>query len=498
MKETKPDWYSIARGGLGDSLFTEEMRREVGRIVGQPRARRRRGRWIAGAALIALSVAAVLLILPLARPDSPAPSPAVTDAPSPVPSPDQPLPTLESPEPEPSETPPPPIADSEVRLAYESLENHTEGYPVETDRVEAKRIDKASVRIQRTIEVEGAGSFAIYVREEGDSQLYAGMEASARSATGHRETDELYEIGPIGELVYADDVSVTPSSAFGQSGFRIFGPCGANCVVNVWVHFEEETPGVPLSDFRLNAHAQEVDLDEDGIPEVIATETFATGKVQIYKKFEDRLLFVDVNAAVRAEEPSSVVYEGSQRIFLALLPDRTLTYKYGIREDVLKLAGVHSVETDLDRLIAERAYDGSESLQLEVDGEVYESTWFANEIFPVGAYLPNDGDKVLHKMLLTDGFTFTTENGSALLAFKAADEGDLPKLRKEDDLAMYGDYTGTEFTDNEPYNRRDYFVYDWDANRPIYVVLQYAGDRASDVRPLLLAIAANIRYVPEA
>jgi len=498
MKETKPEWYSIARGGLGDSLFTDEMKQDVVRTVGQPRIRGRRGRWIAGTALVALCVTAVLLILPLSRPDSPAPSPAVTDAPSPVPSPDQPLPTLESPEPEPSETPPPPIADSKVRLAYESPENHSGGYPVETDRVEAKRIDKASVRIQRTIEVEGTGSFAIYIREEGDSQLYAGMEVSGGSATGHRETDELYEIGPIGELVYADDVSVTPSSAFGLSGFRIFGPCGANCVVNVWIHFEEETPGVPISDFRLNAHAQEVDLDEDGIPEVVATETFATGKVQIYKKFEDRLLFVDVNAALRAEEPSAVVYEGSQRIFLALLPDRTLTYRYGIREDLLKLTDESSVETDLDRLIVERAYDGSKSLRLEVDGEAYESTWFANETFPVGAYLPNDGDKVLRKIVLTDGFTYTTENGSASLTFKAAGEEDLPELRKEDDLAIYGDYMGTVFMGNEPYNRRDYFIYDQDANRPICVVLQYAGDSASVVRPLLLAIAANIRYIPEA
>ncbi|WP_372632399.1 hypothetical protein [Cohnella sp.] len=498
MKETRPDWYSIAKGGLGDSLFTEEMKREVGRIVEQPRARRRSGRWIAGTALVALCVAAVLLILPLARPDSPAPSPAVTDEPSPVPSPDQPLPTPESPEPEPSETPPPPIADSEVRLAYESPENHSGDYPVETDRVEAKRIDKASVRIQRTIEVEGAGSFAIYVREEGDSQLYAGMEVRAKGTTGHKETDELYEIGPIGELVYADDVSVTPSSAFGQSGLRIFGACGANCVANTWIRFEESAPDVPFSDFRLYTHAQEVDLDEDGILEVVATETSTVGKVQIYKRIADRIMFVDVNEALQAEHPGSVVYEGSRRIFLALLPDRTLTYEYGIRDDVMKLTDEHTVETDLDRLIADKAYDGSESLQLEVDGETYESTWFANETFPVGAYLPNDGDKVLRKILLTDGLYYTTGSGSAFLTFRAADEGDLPELSKEADLAMYGDYMGTEFKDDEPYNRRDYFVYDRDAKRPIYVVLRYADDNASGVRPLLLAIAANIRYVPEA
>ncbi len=481
MKETKPEWYSIAKGDLGESLFTEEMKREVGRrVVGQPGSEKKRGRRIAGAVAIALGIAAILLIYPTVRPDSPAPSPAVTDAPSPTPPP-------ESADPEPSE-PRSPLAGWEIPLVYESPENRSGDYPVEVIRVAASKVRLDSLYPQRTIDLDDLGRFVVYVKKQGDAELYVGMEIP-NASRGQADATEVYEIGRIGEIAYLSEVSVSKSFAFGRFGLLIHGVCGANCVTNYWIRFEE---GIPVSDFRLNAHAQEIDLDEDGIPEVVATETSTIGKVQIYKKFEDDVLFVDVNAALDAEHPDSIVYDSSRRTFTAIFADRRLDYQYQKGADVLMLTEDSSMELDNDRLIRGGRFDGSESIRFEAGDSAYDATWFQDPLQLFGLYLPSSVKAVKFE----DGYEYEALEGKARIQLRIADPQSLPYLRKEADLSDYSDYLGTEYWGDRQNIRYDYFEYSYDEGNTIYIAIRYPTESTDEIRPLLLAVAYHIRYNP--
>ncbi|MFC4599311.1 hypothetical protein [Cohnella hongkongensis] len=54
-----------------------------------------------------------------------------------------------------------------------------------------------------------------------------------------------------------------------------------------------------------------------------------------------------------------------------------------------------------------------------------------------------------------------------------------------------------EFREGREHDRIDYFLIDWVLDRPVFVALHYAADSAEIAQPLLLAVAAGIRYVPE-
>jgi len=230
-----------------------------------------------------------------------------------------------------------PEPEKQVELVYESLEGPlgTLGvYPVETSRIEAVLMEKSSVIVKRVIEAGELGDYLIYVKRNDESQLYVGMEITA-NGSGSALGEELYEIGYVSEIPYLNDIEITKSNLFGQSSIHIYGACGANCVMNNWIHFEEAVPGVPISDFRLNAHAEEIDIDEDGTPEVIATESSTIAKVMIYKKINDQVHFVDLNITLQAEHPNSVVYKSNQRIFTAIYPNVTRDYQYKPGHDVM-------------------------------------------------------------------------------------------------------------------------------------------------------------------
>jgi len=82
------------------------------------------------------------------------------------------------------------------------------------------------------------------------------------------------------------------------------------------------------------------------------------------------------------------------------------------------------------------------------------------------------------------------------LQLREADE--VPHLRKEDDLAPYSDYLGTEFWGDKQNIRYDYFEYVYGEDRRTYISIRYDTGSTDTIRPLLLATASAIRYVPEA
>jgi hypothetical protein len=340
--------------------------------------------------------------------------------------------------------------------------------------------------------VDQLGNYWVYVKGEGDAQLYAGMPIGDSDVLG-----ELYEIGPVGELPYLDDVQITKSNLFGEFHLRIYGACGANCVTNNWIHFEEDVPGVPISDFRLSAHAQEIDIDEDGIPEVVASESSTTGKAQVYKRFGERILFTDVNAALDAEHPNSVVYDGNRRTFTAIFSDRTLEYQYKKGEDTLVLSHDSSydssMDTDTDYLLIGGLHDGTKAIKLETADAAYDALWFKDPLQQFGFYLPER----IKPIKFEDGFEYGTEDGRSLIQLRRADDSSLPYLRKEEDLSAYVDYLGSEFWGDKQTIRYDYFVYEYDAEHRTFVAIRYDVADAADIRPLLLSVAANIRYAPD-
>lgn len=488
MKEVKPDWYDTAKEGWQKPMFTEQMKQEVSRRIQhkQPTSiRRKYGLWTALTAAVAVCGIAIILSLPtLSKEQRATPSDLETPMISFTPSP---TPTAESSPPVQTQSP-----NQEVKLTYEDPLQSLDDYPVETNRIEAARVAKSSIIVKRVIEVDELGNYLIYVKQEGDTLLYAGMEILTAGADTAPAND-LYEIGPIGELTYIDDIEITKSNLFGQFHIRIYGVCGANCVTNNWIHFEEQTPGVPISDFRLFTHVQEVDLDEDGVPEVIATESSTIGKAQIYKKDNDQVKFVDLNVALQAEHPNSVIYDNNTLLFTAIFSDHTLSYQYKNGADELFLVDDSRVQKETNNLILGDEYTGEASIQMQIDGASVEAKWFKDPFLEFGLYLP----PAIKKVKFEDGYEYASDDGQAIINLSDRDEASLPYLRKQDDLKTYSDYVGSEFWGDDQSIRYDYFLYDDDPEQRIYISIRYKTDKTEQIRPLLLAVVANVRYAPE-
>ncbi|WP_372662795.1 hypothetical protein [Cohnella sp.] len=486
MNQPKPDWYEQAKGGpFAKPLFTEEMKQEVNRQVMEERPRKRNfAMWTAALTIGVCLTGLLLFIYP--NINSPAPAPA-----SPEPSLN-----LESPSPVPPESTQTPETqvpelDEQIRLVYENPLDFPGAYPVDLRRVEATRIPKASVIVKRTIEAEGdLGNYFIYVKNEGDSQLYSGMEILT-GGVGTLPTSDIYELGPAGELPYLDDIEVRGSYIFGEFYIRIYGVCGANCVTNDWIHFEEGLPGVPIRDFQLNTHIQEVDIDEDGISEVIATISSTIGEVGIFKKINGQIRFVDLNKAFQAEHPYSVIYDHNRKIFSAIFPNLKRMYQYKKGEDVMEL--IQNAEGGKDPLIIGGLYDGTDSIQLQVGKASLEANWFKVPYKDFGLYLPSS----IKEVKFEDGSEYEAENGMGIIQFRDADESTLPYLRKESDLAQYSEYVGTEFWGDDKSIRYDYFLYEHDEERRTYIAIRYKTKDTEQIRPLFLSVVANIRYAPD-
>lgn len=486
MNQPKPNWYEQAKGGPFDKpLFTEEMKQEVHRQLMEERPRKRNfAMWTAALSIGVCLTALLLFIYPNIYNPAPAPaSPEPTlnvESPSPVPPESTQTPETEIPE-----------LDEQIPLVYENPLDFPGAYPVDLSRVEATRIPKASIIMKRTIEAEGdLGKYFIYVKEEGDSQLYSGMEILT-GGVGTLPTDDIYEIGPAGELPYLDDIEVRGSNIFGQFHIWIYGVCGANCVTNDWIHFEEGLPGVPIRDFQLNTHAQEVDIDQDGIPEVIATISSTIGEVGIFKKINGQIKFVDLNKALQAEHPYSVIYDHNQKIFSAIFPNLKRIYQHKAGEDVMSL--VQNAEGGKVPLIAGGLYDGTDSIVLQVGEVSVVANWFKFPYKKFGLYVPSS----IKEVKFEDGSQLQATGDKGTLELREVDESSLPYLRKETDLDHYSDYAGTEFWGDDKSIRYDYFVYEHDAELRTYISIRYKTKDTEHIRPLFLAVVASIHYAPD-
>lgn len=283
----------------------------------------------------------------------------------------------------------------EIKLIYKNAEEGNDGFPVTINSYRAEKILKSSIFVKSTISLDGLSDFVIYTKSEEDTELYIGMPVEV-DEVGSEVTDEVFEIGTAGELGYLDTIEITKSSLFGNFQIGVFSSCGASCVNNLWFIFEY---GVPVVNFQLNTHAQVIDFDQDGITEILATESAIDGNKRIYKKFGEQIKYVDLYTIFGGDISYAVNYDNVSYQFNVVTADQTFAYQYKRLEDVFVLI------------------NDSESSQ------------------------------ALH-----------IENGS-LINISSRERCNLPYLRREADLESFSEYVGMEYYGDDRDIRYDYYIY---------------------------------------
>ncbi|MCD9023034.1 hypothetical protein [Cohnella silvisoli] len=150
-------------------------------------------------------------------------------------------------------------------------------------------------------------------------------------------------------------------------------------------------------------------------------------------------------------------------------------------------------ESGKDKLFSRSVYEGTSTIQLQVNGSAVDATWFKDPLESFGLYLPASVKTVKFE----DGYEYKTTDGKGIIQLRGADESTLPSLRLEKDLSAYEEYVGTEFWGDNQTIRYDYFLLEADADHRTYIAIRYNTTDTKQVRPQLLAVIANIRYVPE-
>lgn len=315
MNSVKPDWYTKARAGFMEKEgFSEEMKREVIHRIEQKQQHKKITRFKLSIALLAsITVCSFMIVLYNSNLSL--------------------FPFLKS----------APVqhtggssaergTDQEWELDYQ----YSDISPAElgsldgissVETVPMERKNKSTVIMKEEVVFEGIGKFLSYVRSEDEQRnLHFGFELAddPGSAEGL-----FYGIGP----GYLTDVKFSTSDAFGQSGFLLSGGCGPDLVCTICLAIED---GIPVINFTLHAVVYEADLDRDGIAEMIAvTSRLLNNKIYIYKKVGDRIEWVDVSAALKAESQDTISYNPDNQQFWIHSSDGNRGYRYASGEDKL-------------------------------------------------------------------------------------------------------------------------------------------------------------------
>lgn len=210
----------------------------------------------------------------------------------------------------PSATAVPFTAPTEATLAF---------VPVTSKQVADKRpLGQAPAATVLERDVPG-GKLVVYAKPGDEENAYAQF----------RTADASYELGAVGGLPRGESdlelLSATPLELYGRQLVRIDGVFGADAPVRNYFALE----GGAIEPFLLvdTGHAEEVDLDGDGVPEIVATgglPMFA----YVYRYKDGRFEMADVNAALGAQ---AVVWDGNENLFKAQLAageTRHANYRY--------------------------------------------------------------------------------------------------------------------------------------------------------------------------
>ena len=375
----------------------------------------------------------------------------------------------------------------EIELIYKNIEESAGDFPVSINQYRAKKILNSSIFVKSTITLDELSDFVIYTKSEEDTQLYIGMPVGV-DGVGSEATNEVYEVGTAGELEYLDTLEITKSSLFGDFHIQVFSTCGANCVNNLWFFFDY---AVPIINFQLNTHAQEIDLDQDGVPEIFASESTLGGNKRIYKRFGEQIKYVDLSTLFGENLSYAVDFDKVSYQFIIETADQTFAYQYKRLEDVFVL--VNDMESSQAPLFIGGIFDGTEQVTLEVNDTVIEASWFQDPLSEYGLYIP----KSIETVKFEDGYEFRHKKSGSLINIIDKDRSNLPYLRKESDLENFSEYLGTEYYGDDRSIRYDYYTYIHDEDHHAVVSVRYLTRDIETVRPLLLAIIANIQIAPK-
>ncbi|WP_145036447.1 hypothetical protein [Paenibacillus sp. Y412MC10] len=119
--------------------------------------------------------------------------------------------------------------------------------------------------------------------------------------------DGTYDIGQIG-YEGASDYSISTVDVLGQSYVKVTGSVGANAPISNYLSLST-SPQV----LCIEAHTVEVDVDQDGIKEIVATVGTAA-ETSIYKIENDSLVSVNLNEVMNA---AVVMYDQEYNTFKA-------------------------------------------------------------------------------------------------------------------------------------------------------------------------------------
>lgn len=135
--------------------------------------------------------------------------------------------------------------------------------------------------------------------------------------------NELRSIGPISMNATPDDLlEITQSDAFGKRFIRFSGTLGANYARSVYVEVYDDGINQVV---EVDGHVLEIDLDEDGIQEVIAT--FGTiPNTSVYQIADNSVSVVNINDSIHAQ---SVLFHRDNHVFEVYFePNEMFYYVY--------------------------------------------------------------------------------------------------------------------------------------------------------------------------
>lgn len=469
MNNVKPDWYRLARGRMDRELvFTDDMRQAVNRAVSRRGVKKKDWRrWTLTAAVLLLFVAAAIWASGRMEADDSVASETIAGVPR-----------------------------EQVALAFTPLTNSEAHY------TELKRMPKSSVNVIGSRRFEGIGTVYSYTTNPDDELPH--LAVSFESKLDSTPEDEIYNFG-YGLL---EQFSLENSSLFGEPRVKIVGNgCRIeNCAYSDWVRFEN---GNAVIDFHTDVPGVESDLDGDGRNEFVVTYRSKSTTVILYKKFGGEIRSAEVYDALGLKYPDSVAYDSLTHTFNTVTADDLRSYRFSstAASEVLErvptslIAAQPILATDLkldsyrymrqplnmDTLL----FDRIRSLRMQIGGYDIYAQWYQTDENDFGLFLPNNATPVKQ----VDGSViYDVMKGKGSLAFR--DSLDV-SLVYEDDLAVVSNYAGTAESKLRSDSRTDYFLTEYDAEHSVYVELEYKLAEQNKVRPILLAMMANVKYAPE-
>jgi len=224
-----------------------------------------------------------------------------------------------------------------LQLQWESYSNAGEVRLLKTGLAQAERIVKETalyaVRGSRETKV------IVYAKKNDTDALHAALVRD----------DAVYDLGPVAGYHYdkADDVTVSNIMLFGKQVIKIQGAVGAAASLARYIDLEDGAPK-PLMLID-EGHASELDVDHDGLPEVVASSG-TKPSTSVFRWKDGRIERCRLNETLQAEAVS-ITDEGA--VFASFGQNQSAVRLYWLKQSGLQpFASYSGEEYGSDRFVA--------------------------------------------------------------------------------------------------------------------------------------------------